>query len=179
MKRILHSAAVGLVCLSLLPAAFADRTAGETTDDKTLGASVKSKLIGISEVHARDINVEVYKGVVQLSGWIDSEKQKSMAIDAVRQMDGVAQVSDALVVMEGHRSFGRTLDDQRIHASVTINIGKVAGFGDTIGVAAHVRNGEILLSGFVEDDETRDAIVEAAKKTSDVKKVHNMLAVKS
>jgi osmotically-inducible protein OsmY len=73
------------------------RNAGEFTDDAALTAKVKSAIA--SDVGARTasaVNIETYKGVVQLSGFVDSQDQAQRAVQAAQKVNGVKSVKNDL-----------------------------------------------------------------------------------
>lgn len=74
------------------------KTAGEYVDDAVITGKVKAAIIEEKAVDANDINVETYKGVVQLSGFIDNEDQRWKAVEAARRVDGVKSVRESLIV---------------------------------------------------------------------------------
>ena len=76
------------------------RSTGRYIDDASITASVKTKLIGDEQVKARDINVETYKGVVSLSGFVESKAQASQAVALAGQVEGVKSVKDDLHVRQ-------------------------------------------------------------------------------
>jgi hyperosmotically inducible protein len=69
-----------------------DRTAGRFFDDGSVTMRAKAALVKDDAGLARDINVQTYRGVVQLSGFADSREQAQRAEQAVRDVAGVAQV---------------------------------------------------------------------------------------
>jgi osmotically-inducible protein OsmY len=76
-----------------------ERTAGQTTDDAVVTAKVKSAIA--TDVGARAaaaVNVETYRGVVQLSGFADNADQVSRAVEAARKVSGVRSVKNDLRV---------------------------------------------------------------------------------
>src|SRR6185436_13550760 len=77
MKKWIPALLAGAVLVAGM--AKADKTAGEVVDDSTVNASVKAALIGNKTTKAHDINVETYKGVVQLSGFVDTAAEKDEA----------------------------------------------------------------------------------------------------
>jgi osmotically-inducible protein OsmY len=87
-----------LSALMLAAAAHADKSAGQVVDDNTINATVKSELIGSKETKARSINVETYKGVVQLSGFVPTDAMREKAgvvalrVEGVKKLDNVLQV---------------------------------------------------------------------------------------
>ncbi len=178
MNRKILSTWVACAALLMASGAHADRSAGETMDDTTIATSTKLQLIDDDVAPAGDINVEAYKGVVQLIGYVQSQAEKDAAIARAKKVDGVKAVYDALIVMPGHRSFGRTVDDQTIYGKVWLELAKVEGMGEAVAVVAKVRNGEVLLGGFVDSKDTVRDIGNAVKGVEGVKKVHNAVAAK-
>jgi hyperosmotically inducible protein len=45
-----------------------------------------------------DINVKSYKGTVQLSGFIDSQKEADRAVQLARTIKGVKAVNNSLII---------------------------------------------------------------------------------
>ena len=71
------------------------RTTGEFTNDAALTARVKSAIA--TDVGARTaaaINIETYRGVVQLTGFADSREQAARAEAAAMKVDGVRSVKN-------------------------------------------------------------------------------------
>jgi hyperosmotically inducible periplasmic protein len=69
------------------------RTTGEFTSDAALTARVKSAIA--TDVGARTaaaINIETYRGVVQLSGFVGSREQSARAEAAAKKVEGVRSV---------------------------------------------------------------------------------------
>jgi hyperosmotically inducible periplasmic protein len=74
-------------------------TAGEYASDTGLTAKVKTAIA--TDVGARTaagVNVETYKGTVQLSGFVDSQDQATRAADAAKKVDGVRSVKNDIRV---------------------------------------------------------------------------------
>lgn len=69
---------------------------GQYIDDRTLTAKVKTALVRDDEVKARDINVETFKGTVQLTGFVDSREQVNRAGEVARNIEGVRTVQNDL-----------------------------------------------------------------------------------
>ena len=68
------------------------RTTGRFVDDTGLTAKVKTALARDPDVSAMDVNVTTYRGVVQLSGFVDNENQVRKAADVARGIAGVKDV---------------------------------------------------------------------------------------
>jgi hyperosmotically inducible protein len=71
---------------------------GNKVDDSITTASVKSALIADSGIHGSQIGVATRKGVVQLSGFVDSESQADRAIAIARGTEGVQGVNNEMSV---------------------------------------------------------------------------------
>ncbi len=71
---------------------------GEFVDDTAVTAKVKTELIRDPVVKARQVDVSTFKGVVQLSGFVDTEEQKARAAELTRTISGVLDVHNNLVV---------------------------------------------------------------------------------
>lgn len=69
---------------------------GEYVDDSVLTTKVKAALFDDPVTKARQINVETYRGVVQLSGFVDSSAEKAAATDVARSVGGVQEVRNDL-----------------------------------------------------------------------------------
>lgn len=80
------------------PAASSESTAGESIDDAVVTAKVKAKLVDDEVTKAYQINVETFKGTVQLSGSVDSAEARSRATELARDVGGVKDVKNSLQV---------------------------------------------------------------------------------
>lgn len=71
---------------------------GEMIDDSVITAKVKTELIKDEFVKARDVNVDTFRGTVQLSGFVEREEQKTRAAEIARQITGVQNVVNNITV---------------------------------------------------------------------------------
>jgi len=67
---------------------------GEYIDDSVITAKVKAAVLNDGALKSSEINVETYKGVVQLSGFVSSESDISKAVDLARKVNGVKSVKN-------------------------------------------------------------------------------------
>lgn len=74
------------------------RSTGETIDDTSISARVKTAFAQDPGVRAIDIKVEAYKGTVQLAGFADSEEQKKRAEEIAKGIAGVTTVENKIAV---------------------------------------------------------------------------------
>lgn len=75
-----------------------DESAGEYIDSAAITAKVKSELALSDDTSALQIEVETFKDVVQLSGFVDSADEKAAAGRIAADVSGVADVRNDLVV---------------------------------------------------------------------------------
>lgn len=75
-----------------------NRQTGEYVDDNSLAARVKLALANDPTVHSLQVDVEVNRGIVSLGGFVDTSAQRSAAIAAARNVDGVVKVVDNMAV---------------------------------------------------------------------------------
>jgi len=73
-------------------------TAGGYMSDTAITAKVKSALLADRSTSGFAIQVETNKGVVQLSGFVDSEAEKERAAEIARGIEGVTEVKNDIRV---------------------------------------------------------------------------------
>lgn len=67
---------------------------GEYIDDTVITAKVKAAIFNDPVLSAAEINVETYKGIVQLSGFVSSRSDANHAVSITRKISGVKSVKD-------------------------------------------------------------------------------------
>ena len=95
---IFVSAMLGVATVGCAPSATT-RTVGKTVDDASITAKVKTEIAkeqGLGEALA--INVDTYRSVVSLNGFVDSQEQIDKAISCARRVGGVTEVKNNLSV---------------------------------------------------------------------------------
>jgi osmotically-inducible protein OsmY len=75
------------------------KTVGETIDDATITARVKTALLNDPDVGGLRIDVDTFKGVVTLSGAVKTTAERDKAIGLARKVDGVSDVKSTLQVI--------------------------------------------------------------------------------
>lgn len=75
-----------------------DRKAGETMSDQWIHSKAKAALLANGKVRSGDINVDVFKGVVTLRGFVRTAEQRREAVETVRKIKGVVSVDDKLAL---------------------------------------------------------------------------------
>ncbi len=71
---------------------------GEYIDDTTITTKVKAEIFNDPMLNVLQINVESYKGIVQLSGFVDSKNAVNRATQIAGAVDGVKDVKNNLVI---------------------------------------------------------------------------------
>ena len=97
----LFSATLGLGVLPFTAGCAATPThesTGEYVDDSTITAKVKAALVHDPVVKALDVSVETFKGIVQLSGFVNTDLEKSQAGNVAATVKGVVSVKNNIVV---------------------------------------------------------------------------------
>ena len=73
-------------------------TTGQYIDDSSITTRVKKAIFDEPSLKVAQINVETYKSVVQLSGFVDSPAQIGTAGSVARAVEGVTSVKNDLRV---------------------------------------------------------------------------------
>lgn len=71
---------------------------GEYVDDTVITAKVKAAILGESTLKATEINVETFKGIVQLSGFVNSQSDVNKAVVVAQNVKGVKSVKNDMRV---------------------------------------------------------------------------------
>jgi hyperosmotically inducible protein len=77
------------------------KSVGETIDDATITARVKTALLNSPNVSAMKIDVDTTKGVVTMSGVVASKAEEERAVQIARGIPGVRDVKSTLQVSGG------------------------------------------------------------------------------
>ena len=71
---------------------------GEYMDDSVITTRVKTAILAEPSLSVFQINVETYKNVVQLSGFVKSSADMSTAVDLARSVKGVRSVKNDMLL---------------------------------------------------------------------------------
>jgi osmotically-inducible protein OsmY len=71
---------------------------GEYIDDTVITSKVKAAFAADPTVKATQVQVETFKGTVQLSGFVDSRESAQRAVDIARGIKGVTSVKNDTVI---------------------------------------------------------------------------------
>jgi len=93
-----------LVCIGLTAtftgcaATPKQQSTGQYIDDSVITTKVKAAVFDDATLKTLQITVETYKGVVQLSGFVDSAQSAARAGEVARRVEGVTEVKNDLRV---------------------------------------------------------------------------------
>ena len=93
-----------LVCIMLVTAFLGCASTptkegtGEYVDDSAITTKVKAAIVNEPTLKVFQINVETFKGEVQLSGFVDSTQSVQKAGEVARSVKGVKSVKNSLIV---------------------------------------------------------------------------------
>ena len=174
------SLVAALILAVSLAACVSTRTqesTGEYVDDAGITTRVKTALIEDPQIKARQVDVETFRGVVQLNGFVDSASSRERATTVTRSVSGVQEVHNNLVVQTSDRTVGEVVDDATITAKVkTALIGNADTSAFQINVST--REGVVQLSGFVSDADEKYTAGNLASNVAGVRHVDNELEIK-
>lgn len=99
-----------LLCIGLSTAAITmvtgcagnqyDRSTGQYIDDQSLTVRVHDALHDNPEYKFDDVDVNVFRGEVQLSGFVDTSDQKDKAVEIAKGVQGVKDVKDNITIKQ-------------------------------------------------------------------------------
>jgi hyperosmotically inducible protein len=156
-----------------------------SASDTTITTAVKNKLAADPTTSAARINVDTSNGIVTLSGKVPTTAERSEAERIARNTQGVTQVVNNISAEQGAGGPGGTpggtpggpggaSNDAAIQSSIK---SQYAANGIT-GTNVDVKNGEVTITGEVDNAQEKARAEEIAKKTSGVKSVKNQLTIK-
>ena len=86
--------AVALVSVAGCASTPKQEGTGEYVDDTVITGKVKSAILNEPTLKVAEINVETFKGIVQLSGFVSSQAAATKAVEVTRTVGGVKSVKN-------------------------------------------------------------------------------------
>jgi osmotically-inducible protein OsmY len=94
-RKLAFIASVLLVAATLGCGSTATKEgSGEYVDDTVITGKVKAAILQEDSLKSAEINVETFKGVVQLSGFVSSPANETTAVAVARNVTGVKSVKN-------------------------------------------------------------------------------------
>jgi len=97
MTRIMLAVAFSALLVACAGTAQQEST-GEYIDDTVITSRVKSVLLNDPAVSGLSINVETFKGTVQLAGFVKTVAERNRAVQLARDVKGVRQVKNDILI---------------------------------------------------------------------------------
>jgi osmotically-inducible protein OsmY len=91
-------AALMMAALTACGSTAKQESTGQYVDDAAIATKVKAAFAEDPQVKATQVKVETYKGIVQLSGFVDSRASADRAVQLAREVKGVQAVKNDMVV---------------------------------------------------------------------------------
>jgi len=98
-SKSLTSLLLVFVLVAPLLVSACGKSVGETIDDSTITAKVKTELLNDKATGGLRIDVDTFKGVVTLSGRVKSAAEQAEAIRVARKTGGVKDVKSTLQII--------------------------------------------------------------------------------
>jgi hyperosmotically inducible protein len=152
-------------------------TLGTQVDDTVVTSGVKSALMADDLVKSFDLQVETRKGVVQLSGFVDSQAQIDQALALTRAVAGVTDIENGMTLKGSPSTVGNKIDDTAVTGRV-----KTALLADpdikSFDISVVTFKGEVQLTGFVNSQNQIDTAGKLASAAEGASGVKNELMIK-
>ena len=154
------------------------KSLGEHLDDSAISTKIKSSLLADRSTDGLDIEIEVFKGRVQLNGFADDQAEVVRAEEIARSVKGVVEIENNLIIAAtGKRGVGRYLGDKglvaRVKTALALNKEVAA-----LEIEVEVNRGIVQLGGFVNDAAEKQRAGDTVAAVGGVKQVANNIAVK-
>jgi len=96
MSKILSAALLAVTLVSVVGCSSTSQKegTGEYIDDSVITTKVKAAIFNEATLKSTEINVETFKGVVQLSGFVNSQADINKAVEVARSVRGVTSVKN-------------------------------------------------------------------------------------
>lgn len=148
--------------------------------DGWITMKVKGALAFRKHVSAKDTEVHTQNGVVTLSGVADSDAQKQLTSDYAKDVEGVTEVRNELVVSKpekAHRTLGQKVDDSSITAQIKMAL-VMHKSTHPVDTKVTTKNGVVFLRGEAQNEAEKELVARIAGDIEGVKKVRNHMTVK-
>lgn len=165
------------------PARSASRGYGETIDDATITAQVKSKLMWSKQTEGVATEVETKSGKVTLSGTVANATAKNRAEHLAMNTRGVVAVNNRLVVDTNRGNVANTErksghEENHVIADswITTKVKSTYAYSSNVDgsdISVSTRAGIVTLTGKVDSGAERALAIELAKNVRGVKSVNS------
>ena len=176
-RRMIIVCAAATLAIAACSSTRTQKSVGEHIDDAVLVTKIKADLVADPVTAARHIDITVFKGRVQLNGFVDSNDEKMQAGKVARGVRGVKNVENNLKLRGAERTAGQVIDDATIMAHVKAAL-IADGRTKAHQIEVETHSGVVQLAGFVDSNAARTAAVELARGVDGVSRVDDRIAIK-
>ena len=96
--KSLGAAALLALALGVTGCSSPDRSSGQAINDKMIGYNIDHALSKDAVLKYPDVHVHVYNGNAQLTGFVDTEEQRTRAAELAAGVQGVTQVINEITI---------------------------------------------------------------------------------
>ncbi|MCU7376399.1 BON domain-containing protein [Paucibacter sp. O1-1] len=157
------------------PRTHSERSVAQMTEDATITARVKSKLLWSEHTEGMAIDVDTKNNVVTLNGKVDTNASKDLAERYAANTSGVRKVVNALVVGGEAVARKEPASDQPLSdAWITTKVRSSLLFSRPLmddDIDVNTSNGVVTLTGAVEGAKERSLAIEIADNIRGTKRV--------
>lgn len=169
-----------LFILSILSMCLSSFSFAQTVvvSDPTINSNVKSKISADSSLSGASIDVATSKGVVSLSGNVDTDTQATKATELAESTEGVQDVDTSNLTVKGSQ---HPLTDAYITSKVKGMFIQQKLFGDkdvaAMTIKVETQDGVVSLSGNADNQDQIDNAIKIAKAVVGVKDVKSSVNI--
>ena len=144
--------------------------------DAWVTASVKIALLSADRVHGMDVNVDTIDGRVTLHGVVGSQREKDLAEQLARKVDGVRKTRNLLQVASGSRRDVMKRADDQLEKDVRAALDRTLQLADSPIEVESVHDGVVLLSGKAATISDHLRALTVASQVNGVRRVETQIA---
>jgi hyperosmotically inducible protein len=113
VRSLMMAGSLGIATVAMFSGcSTGDRSSGQYIDDRMTSRRVKGTLNDNPIYKFEDVNVNTYRGVVQLSGWVTNPEQKQIAGNLAKNIEGVLDVVNNIAIKPQFQMLSPTGESQ-------------------------------------------------------------------
>ena len=152
----------------------------EKNSDAWIRMRVKSMLRLHRSLDGDNTQVDVKDGLVTLHGEVNSQAEKGLTAEYVKDVEGVKDVDNKMTVATApktkHRTVGEFIDDASIKSQIKLALLFHRGT-NPFRAAITVRNGVVTVSGKANNAAEKELVTKRIEDIDGVKRIHNRMII--
>lgn len=161
------------LCLASASSVLAYPTGNEKIKDKAIEIETNFSMLFKKDAPWSNVKVHANEGRLQVAGFVDDEIQRNKIATILDHHKKDYQVFNNTVIFKGSYSMSA---DVRLKDNIKNALQKEQFVLDDIDI--QTRNGNVIISGFVEPDYDKRELINVISQVNGVKKVNNFLLEK-